>query len=394
MIMVMSLSGCGKTGYRTKDTLTIAVRSGVYADVIKKCLPGFEEKTGISVAVIEFSEEDLHNNLLNDSVNKKGIFDLCMVDSSWVAEFLSGGMLTNLSDQGYSFDEDIISATTSICKVGDDIYLVPYYGNVTVMLYNKNTAAELGYGEDDFGSLEDVIKYTLLAEKNGYGGFACRADSENNAVVDFLPILRSFGGWVVDENNNPTVSSEEFKNAMELYMFLLENGSTASKEDIVKGVDSGDISIAVGWPGWCDPNENSNIDYIPFPGKVTYDAPGYNSNILGIWTLGIPDNCTDKESALMLLNYLMDPDVQCESVSYGGIPCRYSILNDPDMLSINPHLNDICKALEYGIYRPVTKKWPNFYTILGDKMIRIINKELSVDDGLLLAQTELEVLMK
>ena len=40
------------------------------------------------------------------------------------------------------------------------------------------------------------------------------------------------------------------------------------------------------------------------------------------------------------------------------------------------------------------KKWPNFYTVLGDKMDKIIKKELSVDDGLLLAQTELEVLMK
>ncbi|MBO4609866.1 MAG: extracellular solute-binding protein [Lachnospiraceae bacterium] len=394
IIMLISMTGCGNFSNSTKNNLTIAVRSGVYAEVIKKCLPGFEEKTGITCRVVEFSEEDLHNNLLNDSVNKNGFYDLCMIDGSWVAEFLSEGLLTDLSELGYSFDDDIIPATTSICKAGGEIYLVPFYGNVSVMLFNKNVAAELGYGEDDFDSLEDVIKYSLLASENGHGGFACRGDSENDIVVDFLPILRSFGGWVVDGNNAPCVESEEFKKAMEIYMFLIENGCVAPKEEIIDGIEKGEISVAVGWPGWCDPEINTCIDLVPFPGKVSDDSPEYNSNIFGIWTLGIPDNCTDKETAVRLLEYLMDPEVQRESVSFGGIPCRYSILQDPELNLTNHHLNIICDALDNGIYRPVMKKWPNFYTVLGDKMDKIIKKELSVDDGLLLAQTELEVLMK
>ena len=391
--MILSLCGCG-SGNTKKDKLTIAVRSGIYAEVIKKCIPGFEEETGITCEIVEFSEEELRENLLNDSVNKNGIYDLCMIDGSWVAEFMAGGILTDLSEKGYSFDDDIIPATTSICISNDDIYLVPYYGNVTVLMYNKNVASELGYEESDIDSLDDIVKYSLLAQENGYGGFACREDSENNTVVDFLPILRSFGGWVVDEDNKPTVNSEEFRKALELYLFLIENGKTASKEEIIDGIENGDISVAIGWPGWCDPGVNVNTEYISIPGKVSDDSVIYNSNIYGIWDLGIPANCTDKDSALLLLEYLMDPDVQRQTVPYGGIPCRYSILNDPEMLSLNPHLEEICEALDNGIYRPVIKEWPVFYAILGEKMEKIIDGELSVDDGLLLAQTELEVLMK
>ena len=392
LLMIMSMTGCGES--KTKDTLTIAVRSGVYAEVIKKCIPGFEEQTGIKCEVIEFSEDELHNGILNDSVNKHGLYDICMVDGSWVAEFLSEDVLTDLSDLGYGFDDDIIPATTTICIKDSDIYLVPYYGNVTVMLYNRSVAESLGYTEEDFESLEDIIKYTLLTSEKGYGGFVCRGDTENNIVVDFLPILRAFGGWVVDENNNPTVNTDEFKQAMELYMFLLENGGRYFKEEIIDGIENGNMSIAVGWPGWCNPESSINTDYLAFPGKTEDGEPGYNSSIYGIWTLGIPENCTDKESAVLLLEYLMDPEIQMESVSYGGVPCRYSILNDPEVLNFNPHLNDICEALETGIYRPVIREWPKFYTILGDKMKKIIDGELSVDDGLLLAQTELEALMK
>ena len=391
--MILSLCGCGSDN-TTKDKLTIAVRSGVYADVIRKCIPGFEQETGITCEIVEFSEDELRENLLNDSVNKNGIYDLCMIDGSWAIEFLADGALTNLSEKGYTFDDDIIPATTSICISGDDIYLVPYYGNVTVLMYNKNVASELGYVEDDIDSLDDIVKYSLLSQENGYGGFACRCDSENNIVVDFLPILRAFGGWVVDKDNNPTINTEEFRKALEFYLFLIEGGKTASKEEIINGIESGEISVAVGWPGWYDPEVAINTEYISIPGRVSDDAESYNSNIYGIWNLGIPDNCTDKDSALKLLEYLMDPEVQSRTIAYGGIPCRYSILNDPEMLSVNPHLDEICEALDNGIYRPAIKEWPVFYAILGEKMKQIIDGEISVDDGLLLAQTELEVLMK
>ena len=67
------------------------------------------------------------------------------VNGPWMAEFTENGVLANLSEMGYSFDDDIIPATTTICKVGEDIYLAPYYGNVTVMMYNKQLLADAGY---------------------------------------------------------------------------------------------------------------------------------------------------------------------------------------------------------------------------------------------------------
>ena len=395
LVLLMTQTGCGNTSDpTTKDVLTIAVRSGVYAEVIKNCIPGFEEKTGISCEVMEFSEDELRNEILNDCVNISGIYDVCMIDGSWVPEFRSSGIMTNLSKEGYSIDDDIIGATTSICIYDNDVYLAPYFGNVSVMLYNKNVADKLGYTEEDFDSLEDMVNYIMQSEKAGYGGFAFRGDSANNTVVDFLPILRACGGWVVDENNKPTVNTEEFKKAIEIYMFLLDNGEKAPGDDIVNGIEHSEMAVAVGWPGWIEPDMNNEVDYVSFPGKTGEGSFSYNSNIYGIWTLGIPDNCSDKASALRLLEYLMDPGVQRECVSYGLIPCRYSILSDPEILNKYPRLDGLCEALENGIYRPMIKEWPSFYTILGDEMIQIINGEESVDNGLLLAQSELEYLMK
>lgn len=391
VLVLGMLGGCGEE--EMAEVLKLAVRSGTYAEVIKECLPAFEAEYGIRCEVIEFAEDELHTEVLRDSLNHRGTYDIVMVDSSWVAEYLAEGVLTNLSSLDYELDDDIIPATTTICVDDGKTYLVPYYGNVTVMLYNRTVAESLGYGEDDFETMEDILAFCRSAMSDGSGGFVARGDTDNNVVVDFLPVLRAFGGWVVDEKNKPTVDTPEFKAALEYYMELLETGGMMPKDELIKAIEGGHEAVAVGWPGWYSA-DSVNSDYCAFPGVATSGAESFNSNIYGIWTLGIPSNCRYKESALQLLEYLMDPEVQKGTIASGGVPCRYSCLTDPEMLSYNPHLDVICAALENGIYRPSTRKWPEFYAILGRRMGQILRGELDVDNGLMLAQEELGALMK
>ena len=367
------LTGCGEE--EKADKLVLAVRSGTYAEVIKMCIPGFEEKYGITCEVVELSEDDLHSEILHDSLNSKGSYDIIMADSSWVSELLAEGALADLGALGYKLDTDIIPATTDICIKDGKMYLVPYYGNVTVMLYNRTVAESLGFNVEEIDTLDEISSLCNASSAAGYGGFVARGDTANNVVVDFLPVLRAFGGWVVDSSGKPTVNTAEFKAAL--------NSS----------IETGSQVLAVGWPGWYM-TDAVNSDYCAFPGMVKSGDESYNSNIYGIWTLGIPANCRYKSSAAQLLNYLMDPEVQKSTIGYGGVPCRYSCLTDPEIVASNPHLEVICSALENGIYRPSTRKWPEFYAILGARMTQILSGELSVDDGLTLAQEELEALMK
>ena len=137
--------------------LSLILRGGTYADVIKECLPAFEAEHNVVCEVQELSEGDLYSGIALDAINDKGSYDLCMVDGSWMAEFTENGVLANLTELGYSLDDDVIPATTAICYVGDDLYLAPYYGNVTVLLYNKANVEAAGYSGDTILSLEDML---------------------------------------------------------------------------------------------------------------------------------------------------------------------------------------------------------------------------------------------
>jgi ABC-type glycerol-3-phosphate transport system substrate-binding protein len=377
----------------TATHITLALRSGIYVDAIESCLIPFEEENRIICDIVELGEEELHSGLINDAANGTCAYDLCMVDGSWMAEFTSKGVLSNLSEQGYELDSDIIEATKEICYHDGDVYLAPYYGNVTVLLYNKRVVQKAGYDGSQLTSLKTIKEVCDKAKQYGNLGFMYRGDSPNNYVVDFLPILLSYGGWVVDENNNPTVNTKTFKEALRFYMELIDSGKAESRDNLIMAIANGAAAMAIGWPGWYTPTARSSSDYIALTGKTTDSAVAYNANVYGIWTIGIPENAPNKELSLELLKYLMDPHVQMSTIKSGGVPCRYSCLMDEKVLKENPPFEAVFQALENGVYRPVMEEWPDFYKILGAEMENIIKGEKTIDEGLQDAQNNLEALL-
>ena len=408
LVMALSLAACGGGKTETPSDsntpadntsaeptkLSLILRGGTYADVIKECLPAFEAEHNVVCEVQELSEGDLYSGIALDAINDKGSYDLCMVDGSWMAEFTENGVLANLTELGYSLDEDVIPATTTICYVGDDLYLAPYYGNVTVLLYNKANVEAAGYTGDTILSLEDMLAICEKAKADGKLGFIYRGDSQNNLVVDFLPILLSYGGWVIDSNNQPTVNTPEFKDAMNFYLKLIATGSAQVKDDLIASCDTGAGTMGVGWPGWYTPTADGPADYTTIPTKLTDDGEDMGAVALqGVWCIGIPDNAPHKDLALELLEYVMSPEVQLASIEQNGVPCRYSCLTDPTVLETYPHLETVCGALETGVYRPVIEEWTEFTNILGTEMDNIIQGTKTMDDALAYAQEQLEQLM-
>ena len=391
-----SAGSAGSSGSGEPTKMTLILRGGAYGESLEAMLEPFAEEHNVEFEVLLQEFDALHTGIALDAVNEVGTYDLCMVDGSWMAEFTENGVLANLSELGYSFDEDIIPATTEICMVDDDIYLAPYYGNVTVMMYNKQLLADAGYAPEDidsFQDIQDIAQKTRAADPNK-NGFLIRGGSADNILSDFLPHLAVHGGWVVDENNQPTVNTPEFKAAMEDYLALYNVGGTLDKDDIVASVTSGETALAQIWPGWYTPTADGPADYTTIPTKLTDDSQPLDAVALqGVWCIGIPDNAPNKELALELLEYVMSPQVQLESIEHDGVPCRYSCLTDPTVLETYPHLETVCGALETGVYRPVIEEWTEFTNILGTEMDNVIQGTKTLDEALSYAQEQLEQLM-
>ena len=373
--------------------MTLILRGGTYAEALKASLPDFEAEHNVKIDVQELSFDDLHTGIALDAVNSTGAYDLCMVDGSWMAEFTENNVLANLSDMGYSFDDDIIPATTTICKVDNNIYLAPFFGNVTVMLYNKQLIADAGYAPENITTFEDLKTIAQKTKDAGKTGFLIRGGSADNIVSDFIPHLLVHGGWVIDENNQPTVDTPEFKAAMQEYLDLYALGSTMDKDDIVAAIDGGTAALGQAWPGWYVPTADTNANYTVIPTKLNDSDTPKNTSMYGVWCIGIPNNAPHKDLALELLKYVMSPEVQLDSIQVGGVPCRTSCLLNKDVLATYPQYETVCAALQTGVYRPVIAEWTQFTSIRGTEMDNIIQGTKTIDQGLADAQTQLVELM-
>ena len=408
LAMALSLAACGGSKTETPadndgstadntsaepTQMTLILRGGTYAEALKASLPDFEAEHNVKIDVQELSFDDLHTGIALDAVNSTGAYDLCMVDGSWMAEFTENNVLANLSEMGYSFDDDIIPATTTICKVDDNIYLAPFFGNVTVMLYNKQLIADAGYTPEDITTFEDLKVIAQKTNDAGKTGFLIRGGSADNIVSDFIPHLLVHGGWVIDENNQPTVDTPEFKAAMQEYLDLYALGGTMDKDDIVAAIDGGTAALGQAWPGWYVPTADTNANYTVIPTKLNDSDTPKNTSMYGVWCIGIPNNAPHKDLALELLEYVMSPEVQLASIEVGGVPCRTSCLLNEDVLATYPQYETVCAALQTGVYRPVIAEWTQFTNILGTEMDNIIQGTKTIDQGLADAQTQLVELM-
>ena len=173
-----------------------------------------------------------------------------------------------------------------------------------------------------------------------------------------------------------------------------KNDELQKKDDIIASIDTGAGALTIGWPGWYKPTAETTGDYIALRGAAHAGDPSYNANVYGSWTVGIAANSTKKEQALDLLKYLMDPDVQYSTIELGGVPCRFSSLQDEKVLETYPQYAAVCEALQNGIYRPAMEEWTEFYTILGTEIDYIINGMKTVEEGLNDAQEQLEDLLE
>ncbi len=397
-VLVLSpalLTGCGNSSAEEEPVvLTLALREGTYADVVMSCLPAFEEKTGYQCVVHTLSEDDLHALLRGQAVQGIPEYDVCMADSSWTAELMAKNRLANLSELGYSPDNDIIPATTRIAYHEGDMYLTPYYGNMTVLMYNRDLVTRSGYSGSSLTNLDDILDAAQKVQGLGKNGFVYRGDTENNLVVDFLPILLSYGGWVVDQNNNPTVDTENFANALNYYLELIHTGTAMPKADLIESIDSGESALAIAWPGWYTPDSTTPANYCALTGRVSSNSISFNANVYGICMLGVNSESKNPAASVELITYLMDKDVQRSTIDLGGVPCRYSSLQDDQVLATHPQYDAVCKALQGGTYRPVMEEWTTFYTVLGPYLQQIFDGELEVNIGLKQAQKALENAMK
>ncbi len=146
--------------------------------------------------------------------------------------------LSAIDEKDDSFSEDLlVEEALSVSKINNQLYLMPRDYNQVVMYFNQDIfdAAGVEYptaqmSKSEFVSMLSALRSGLNAseEKNDYGVLykdAVKTLIDVNSQWDswVWPLVKGFGGRVVDSEGNSTLNSENVYNAVAFWKSLRDN---------------------------------------------------------------------------------------------------------------------------------------------------------------------------
>ncbi len=382
-----------KSSIVTGPTLTIAARDGSHTDVINAVKGTFEDENNCIVNVVSMSASDLRNSIIESSDQEEGVYDVVMIDDPLMPEYIEKDVLYNLTQLGYSDDDDFVEKSRLLGKDPYPLgatYALPFSGNVQLIFYNSAVTGD----NPNLESWEDILAICEDAKSQGKKGYAIRGQAGNPIVSDFLPILWAFGGDLFDENNNVILNSPQSIEALEFYRKLYETGGNYEKDDLTAAISDGKAGIALGWPSWFITGSGPTASIAEIPGKKSATSEALATGEIGNWLLGVTKNSKTPDIALKLAEYLTSANVQREALSYGGIPTRKSIFRDPKILAQYPYFEQIYNGTNNSRVRPRTTKWSKIEEVLGEELIKCIEGEQGVPETISMAHVAIANLGK
>ena len=398
-IALTSISGCGVSAGETgsgsgEDTtvITIAARDGSHTNVINAVKSEFEQENNCVINIVSMSGNDIYSSVLEDSKNETGIYDIIMIDDPLMPEYIEKGILENMTQLGYLDDEDFVEKSRLLGKDPYPLgatYALPFSGNVQLIFFNHNLIGD----KTSFDSWDDVLSTCEALSSSGKKGYAIRGQAGNPIVSDFLPILWSFGGDLLDDNNNVILDSKESRDALEFYYKLYATGGNYEKDDLIKAINDGEAGVALGWPSWFSPGSDTHVSISQIPGKKDASSEVLATGEIGNWLLGITKNSSNPELALKCAEYLTSSEVQRKALEFGGVPTRISVFRDSAVINKYPHFEMIYMGTNNSRVRPRTSKWSRIEEEFGDELFKCIDDQQTVDETIANAQARIEKLM-
>ena len=339
----------------------------------------FTEKTdSVKVTQLYYETEELRSNYQISALGGSGP-DLIFGPADAVGPFHVMGVLKPLENV---FAEEYLSqfSEEALVSLGGHLYLIgDRVGNHLTLVYNKDIMPEPP------GTTEEMIGMadSLTVDRNGDGLY-----DQYTLVFNFIepyffiPFLGGFGGWVMNDQREPTLNTGA---AIEAYRFILElrDKNVIPKEadyDIANTIfKSGDAAMIINgpwsWGAYHDSDFEVGLARIPRVSETgqwstpMYSALGYsvNPNVKG----------TRLEHVKALLKKVLAPDSQLRFTKrMNTIPSHKEALHS-DVVQENPIVRASRDQLKVARPMPVVPEMRAIWDAMRPAWQSILNGTLT-----------------
>jgi len=320
-IVVVAVAGLVVVQQRSGGdvTLTLAtVNNGQMKDM--ESLKGeFEAANpGIKINFQVMEEGDLRSSVTSDVANKAGQYDIVTIGAYEVPQWGANGWLTDLtaglSDDAYDVG-DILPPVKDALSVDGKQYAVPFYGESSILMYNKEILDAAGVKMPNNPTWQQVAAAAKKVNNADHAGICLRGKPGwGDLFAPLTTVVQTFGGTWYDMDWNAKVNAPEFVQAVTFYKDLLASAGqkdpvSYSFNECLTALKTGKVAM------WYDASVAASMleaDDSPVKGKMGYaHAPVVKtkeSGWLWSWNLAVPANTQNKDAAVKFIKWATSKD--------------------------------------------------------------------------------------
>jgi sorbitol/mannitol transport system substrate-binding protein len=313
-----SSSGGGGTA-GSSGTVTVAVVSNplITGQMIPLTTSNFEKQyPGITVKFATYTEGDLRAAIEKNVSTHSNAFNVIMIGPYETPLFAKNGWLTDLSKQYIASDSgydaaDLLPPIAKALSYKNDLYAVPFYGESSMMFYNKALFAKAGLTMPQHPTWAQVQGFAAKLNQPGKVSGICLRGlagwGDNMAALD--TVVNTFGGQWFDMNWKPQLTSPAFVNATNFYVNLVRKygepgASNDSFNQLLTLYGQGKCAM------WYDATVAATSIATTYPS--VYAQTGYafapvnrtkSSGWLWTWSLGIPQGVANSGAAWKFVSW-------------------------------------------------------------------------------------------
>lgn len=399
--------------------INVLLASHTATDGMLAMVDEFTALTGIKVNTRILASTEMKTMQRSNSSTKTGIFDVYMVDAFTVYEYSEAGYLENLGSYlqdptmtpGWYDHEDILLAyRDGIATAKGETYLLPIAGESRFVAYRTDLFQE--HNKQVPKNLDEWLELCRYFQETGNGeyyGISFRGAAGTLVGSAHMAIAYCFSDTpIIDPATGEyQLNADE---TVESIQYILELAKCSSPDIASMNHEDGAALFAQGKCAmWVDATSLAYMAEDPassvVAGNVGYftipSGPAGESGAIAGWSLGIPTDSQNKDAAYAFCMYMTSREKAKEYIMNGGVPCRASSFEDPEILALSNSYQATYDALVAAgelAERGITYNYPStnvlsFMAIIGNEINRAEIGEITAAEAGENAQRQIEAVL-
>jgi sorbitol/mannitol transport system substrate-binding protein len=379
----------------------------------------------IDVNWVTLPENELRQKVTTDIASGAGQYDVVTVSNYETPIWAQNDWLTPMENLPDSYDvDDLLKPVKDGLSVDGKLYALPFYAESSVTYYRKDLFEKAGIEMPDKPTWSQMKEFAskIQSKSDGVYGICLRGLpgwGQNMAL--FGTMVNSFGGRWFDMDWKPQLTSDEWKNAANAYVELLNdygppgvtsNGFTESETLFANGQCGMWVDSTVAASYVSDPETSKIADKVGFA-QAPHEKTEKGSNWLFTWALAVPQSSKHQEAAKTFVDWATSKDyIQAVADDKGWLAVppgtRQSTYDSDEYVKAAPFAPLVETAIKSasptdpsaqevpytGVQFVTIPQFQAIGTRVGQLMAAMLSGESSVDEALQQGQTFTDRIMQ